>query len=285
MERLKQIELKIHELKKLDKRYSTFGANRHKFNLNKTKSESEIIEFERNNGIKLPTGYRNFIKLIGNGGAGPYYGLEKLEDGVYVDLDYKERGDKVNLAKPFKFTEKWNIDDKQFQGEDGEFRHDLKDKDYFKPEWADGMLRISNFGCGVSINLIVNGEEYGNIWADDRCNDQGILPFHPNDKNRVQFLDWYEAWLDDSLSPFIRIKKMLLTNSVENVIKDEWESKNYNIRSYVYNIMDIEPPKTTHHKPEYNEEMERKREIWLDKVNKYQISKPETNIRPWWKIW
>ncbi|MBK8968010.1 MAG: SMI1/KNR4 family protein [Lewinellaceae bacterium] len=281
LERIEQIRIKIEDLKKLDKRYSTFGSNRHKYEFNKSKSESELREFETNNSITLPTEYRDFIKLIGNGGAGPYYGLEKLERGKYADLDSSGSGEKIDLSKPFQFTEKWNLNNDQFKDENGEIRHDLKDSEYFKTDWANGMLRIANFGCGVSINLIVNGNEYGNIWADDRCNDQGILPFETKDKNRIQFLDWYEQWLDNSLEPFIRIKNKLLINSVETVIKEEWEAKNFNIRSYVYNIMDIEPPNIQHHKPEYNEEMERLRETWLkDNPSNNNIKNKEL-----WKFW
>ena len=285
MERIREIESKIYELKKLDKRYSTFGASRHKYDLNRKLSESQLIEFENKNGIQLPTEYRNFLKQIGNGGAGPYYGIEKLERGKFADLDYGDRGEINDLSKPFKFTEKWNLNNDRFKDENGEIRHDLKDTEYFKTDWANGMLRIANFGCGVSINLIVNGDEFGNIWADDRCNDQGILPFESKDKNRIQFLDWYEQWLDDSLEPFVRIKNKLQFSSVETVIKEEWEAKNFNIRSYVYNIMDVEPPNIQHHKPEYNEEMERLREEWIKGNLRNKSSKNDIANKEWWKFW
>lgn len=281
MKRFKQIESKLYELKKLDKRYTTFGANRHRYNLNSKKSESQLIEFEKTNDIQLPTDYRNFLKLIGNGGAGPYYGIEQLEKGKFADLDYGDRGDTIDLSKPFKFTEKWNLDNDQFKDENGEIRHDLKDSEYFKADWANGMLRVANFGCGVSINLIVNGEEYGNIWADDRCNDQGILPFQPKNRKRIQFLDWYEEWLDDSLEPFTRIKNKLISNSVEFVVKEEWKSKNFNIRSYIYSIMEVDAPQIAHHLPEYNLEMERLRKEWLNGKSKEKSTNSEITNRKW----
>ena len=59
------------------------------------------------------------------------------------------------------------------------------------------MLRIAHAGCGIAINLIVNGPEYGNIWVDSRVNDNGIYPEVPTlGTGRIQFLDWYEQWLD-----------------------------------------------------------------------------------------
>ena len=109
MERIKDISNKIRELKNLDRLYSTFGSNRHKYELNKPKTEVEIKEFEMANNISLPIEYRDFIKIIGNGGAGPYYGLEKIEKGIYADLDLGDRSGKVDLSKPFQFTKKWNL--------------------------------------------------------------------------------------------------------------------------------------------------------------------------------
>lgn len=282
MERLEQIELKILELKKLDKKYAIFGANTHKYIFNCKKSESELIRYEESNGIKLPIEYRNFLKQIGNGGAGPYYGIEKIENGKFADLDSGANGEKIDLSKPFKFNKKWNFNNNPFKDENGEIRYDLRDIEYFKPDWANGLLRIANFGCGVSINLIVNGDEYGNIWVDDRCNEKGIYPFKSKISKRTQFLAWYEEWLDNSIKPFVRISEKLKNNSVESVIKEEWDSKNFNVRSYIYSILDVNPLQIPHYEPKYNLEMERYRIKWLKQWNTTNIN--ETERSKWWKF-
>ena len=63
----------------------------------------------------------------------------------------------------------------------------------------NGTIKLSNFGCGITMNLVVKGKEYGNVWVDDRCNDQGIYPdLYSGNKERIEFLDWYEFWLDQS---------------------------------------------------------------------------------------
>jgi hypothetical protein len=50
------------------------------------------------------------------------------------------------------------------------------------------------------LNLVVNGQEYGNIWTDDRGSDGGIYPsMELGNKEKINFLDWYELWLDNSL--------------------------------------------------------------------------------------
>lgn len=196
-EQLKRISDKLKKLRKLDRQLAVFGARRHKYRLNKTKTEKELVEFEHIHQIKLPEEYRAFLTHIGNGGAGPYYGLETLEDGCFSDLDYKDSNDLVDLSKPFSHTKYWNID----FGKISKDEYDQKEEEYYDNKWVNGLLRISNFGCGVNINLVVNGAEYGNIWVDDRCNDQGIYPdpyFKTN--GRVTFLEWYELWLNQALA-------------------------------------------------------------------------------------
>jgi len=57
---------------------NVFGAGEHEFKLNPPRSEAEVTAFEAKHGIRLPGDYRQFIAEIGNGGAGPYYGVSQL---------------------------------------------------------------------------------------------------------------------------------------------------------------------------------------------------------------
>ncbi|GEP90576.1 hypothetical protein SAMN05660909_02938 [Chitinophaga terrae (ex Kim and Jung 2007)] len=42
---------------------------------------------------------------------------------------------------------------------------------------------------------------HGYIWSDDRGNDAGIYPsLELGNEKKLSFLDWYEYWLDSSLS-------------------------------------------------------------------------------------
>ena len=55
-----------------------FGADAHGFILNPRLREIEVAAFEEKHRISLPADYRHFITEIGNGGAGPYYGVFPL---------------------------------------------------------------------------------------------------------------------------------------------------------------------------------------------------------------
>lgn len=193
------IKHKLEELKQIDSQKAIFGSSTHQYILGKVKTEQEIQKFEKKYGITLPQGYRQFLLSVGNGGAGPYYGLEPLEDSLYIDLDYKIEGKLLDPSRPFPITEPWNM---SFPGDlDNEKEYKQFEEKYFDRQWINGLLRICNYGCAVFFNLVVNGLEYGNIWVDDRANDNGIYPDHYfGQQNRTEFLKWYELWLDKSLN-------------------------------------------------------------------------------------
>lgn len=197
---ISQIKDKLNRLKEADQDYEIFGSHYHEYNLNPTKSEEELVKFETENQIKLPEEYREFLLYVGNGGAGPYYGLEPLENGREVDLDYIDGKDLIDLSKPFPFTEHWNVDFEEINDDNYEEIEEQKNENYYDNKFVNGLLRISNFGCGVRMNIVVNGKEKGNIWVDDRVNGNGIFPDpYCNITDRITFLDWYELWLDISL--------------------------------------------------------------------------------------
>jgi hypothetical protein len=196
--KIELIQTKLQELRAIDPKYSVFGASNHKYRSNKVITESELNHFESKYGINLPAGFKSFLLKVGNGGAGPYYGLETIEDSLYVDLDYKRENEFLDPSVPFPINTQWNM---KFTGDhENEEEYKVFEEKYFDSKWETGLLRICNYGCGVSLNLIVNGQEYGNIWVDDRGSDGGIYPDPYFDQNgRTNFLDWYLLWLEKSL--------------------------------------------------------------------------------------
>jgi hypothetical protein len=121
----------------------------------------------------LPADYVKFITTIGNGGVGPYYGLEPLENSLFDSLDYKNPESLLNPAKPFLYTEPWNLSFEptvDVDEKEEEYQRQLNafEEKYFDNEHRNGVIAICNYGCAVSLNLVVNGQEFGNIWTDDR---------------------------------------------------------------------------------------------------------------------
>ena len=193
-ETIEKIAARLKAIREADPAYSLFGTASHRYRLNPTLRESEIAEFESRFNIKLPEGYRCFLSELGNGGAGPYYGLQTLSDSLYENLVYKREGQLMDPATPFPLTGPWNM---KYEGDvDNHEAHMAFEDEYFDSRWSTGLLRICNYGCGASLNLVVNGPEYGRMWMDSRGGDGGICPDPCLAQNsRVVFLEWYQLWL------------------------------------------------------------------------------------------
>jgi hypothetical protein len=176
----------LAELRRADPNYSLFGAKYHRYQLNPPLTEPQLARFEQQHQIVLPADYRQFLRDVGNGGAGPYYGLFALEQ-------YSELLDDLLpdfLARSFPHTAAWNADEAELDA-----CAPSSEYEYFGNAWVQGALRICHFGCGVFLLLVVTGEARGSIWGDDRGSDQGIYPWG----NFTTFTAWYEDWLDRSL--------------------------------------------------------------------------------------
>lgn len=214
-----QIKLQLIELKKFDGDKTAFGADSHHYKLNPVVTEHQLQAFEVRYKITLPQDYRLFLFEIGNGGAGPYYGIQPLEESLYACLGSKNDSELINPAELFPYTETWNM---TFSGDVENLAETLTfEQEYFATKHASGALNICNFGCGASFYLIVNGDEYGNIWFDGRGSDASISPEQNmeqstklNDElsnelsdklcneavsNRINFLTWYQQWLEAAL--------------------------------------------------------------------------------------
>ena len=184
-----------------------FGAETHEFALNPPLTESEVAAFESAYRVALPAEYRLFLLHVGNGGAGPYYGLFRLgemDDGF--EFEQWEEGAFVGeLAAPFPHSDPWNDltgepDDDYDDEEVYEQSLDEFDERYFDPALMNGAIPICHLGCALRQWLVVTGPEAGNVWCDDRADRRGTYPLTAPGKKRVTFYQWYRDWLDEVLT-------------------------------------------------------------------------------------
>lgn len=79
MEReFKAIRDGLRRLRKSTVPLAVFGSQAHGFRTYPPLSEETVKEFESRHFISLPPEYRGILIHVGNGGAGPAYGLFKL---------------------------------------------------------------------------------------------------------------------------------------------------------------------------------------------------------------
>lgn len=205
-------------LSQADKDRNLFGSNGHDYRLNPKLESSQLESFERINRVELPEDYRRFITTIGNGGAGPYYGLfrfgEEDANGGYCTW---EKGQLLgDVSKPFPHTSKWNASDDfwsirpDFDSAENQDAEDEMwerwDEQLAKHYWCryimDGSIPICHLGCAKRQWLVINGPERGFVWNDDRCDELGIAPATTPELVRMPFDDWYVSWLQSALAQF-----------------------------------------------------------------------------------
>ena len=197
---------KLSELRERDRSLEIFGAADHRYVVNEPLEESAVARFERRHGIQLPEDYRRFLLEVGNGGAGPAYGVFKLgemDDGWKTRRWKKGDGLIGELSAPFPHVRRWNklprmpkVDEDH---PDFETLMEHRDREYMSTENVNGAIPISNLGCGLRHWLVVNGREAGHIWVDERADEAGLFPLSRMTRRRFTFGEWYNKWLGDSL--------------------------------------------------------------------------------------
>lgn len=203
---------RLAELDRRDPRRKVFGSGSHDYKLNPPLPASVIEAFEGRHGVSLPEDYRHFITEVGDGGAGPYYGLlpfGKDDD----DRDWEGGGLVGDPGRPFPHTTAWNLPDSFWAGEpdwppdtpieEQDRMMDTWDREleahYWNPAIMDGAIPICHKGCALRQWLVIHGERRGSIWDDHRADHAGIAPVLGESGEPVTFAGWYMAWLDDTL--------------------------------------------------------------------------------------
>ncbi|MDP9869512.1 MULTISPECIES: SMI1/KNR4 family protein [Streptosporangium] len=176
----------IDALSEYDTDFGLFGARRHRYRFEPPLDEAALEAVEARIGVRFPADYRTFLTRLGNGGAGPYYGVHGLgPDGAWA------------RSGPFPFTEEWEPPD-------------LDDEDYDDVMEAafEGLLPVAEHGCGYRSHLVVNGPAAGQVWGDWTCVGEVLAP------EAESFGAWYHDWLKSSL-------REVLGERIEATVRDE----------------------------------------------------------------
>jgi hypothetical protein len=210
MPQLEILREKLDTLAAADPDLKLFGAEAHKYTLGPMLSEEEISRIEQEYKIKLPEGYRQFLLEMGDGGAGPYLGIQPLAsaiNGTQRDHDILSRP--FPLDKPLdvfeECVEDGTLDDyyERIQDDEDYYDETLECVAKFSgPYYTQGSIYLCDFGDAIVFHLPVTGPESGNIWVEDLQGDfGGIFPVSNEGKGatRTNFLKWYENWLDKNL--------------------------------------------------------------------------------------
>ena len=180
----KRILKLLEQAKAKDPDLMRFGAYSHKYKLSAPVGEETVQKFEEQEGIRLPEEYRDFLMFVGNGGAGPYYGL------YGVEAEKKELHDSHG-SRLYRVQEEPVIYPKM-SDEDWERVAGSEDRHPYV-----GVLPIGSQGCTLMTGLMLAGPYRGQVvyYDEDFCGP----PFFVREQG---FLKWYERWLREVIAGY-----------------------------------------------------------------------------------
>lgn len=205
MSAIERIKEKLTQLRQSDTKLWVTGANMHKYQLSPPLSEEAIANWEARAEVKLPEEYRLFLRELGEGPAGPGFGMPKLTEMNLTPY----------LKEPFPLIEPFlglgSIDISKLDQE-----QEWEAYKKFAAEWDKipdgGILFLTNYGCDIYGGLVLNGKYRGQIWIWE-SNCPSYCPFgyavHLHDPDQdpcadipkdFTFFQWYEHWLDGALT-------------------------------------------------------------------------------------
>ena len=192
-----EIREKLDWLSKTDPAFWPSLAEEHRFRLGRPLSKAELNAACRSHEIKLPEDYVDFLLNLGNGGAGPGYGLEPFR-GVSSKArkpTAKSKRHRKGPSRPFPLDGPVDDEDDEIWGTN---------------RLDNGVWTLAGYGCGICANLVLNGPFRGQVWVLDP-NESCYEPFaertylHDEQCDVVRgkdddvvftFSEWYEHWLD-----------------------------------------------------------------------------------------
>jgi uncharacterized protein (TIGR02996 family) len=182
-----EIRHRLAILAELDPEHEQGMAELHRYALNEPLDEGQLAEIELQLGCTLPAQYRRFVCEVGDGGAGPEYGIHPIAKQPATDLA-------TAFERP--------------SSEDG------------NDQMIDrvGALEICEIGCGSFYYLVTGGPDAGSVWVRG---DHGWFPelatgtwtgltratiIATPRSMHAEFLDWYALWLDATLWSICRAR-------------------------------------------------------------------------------
>jgi hypothetical protein len=215
-----------------DPTLEAFGAEKHHYRLVEPLPIDAVDTIESRLGVQLPSEYREFLSRVGNGGAGPGYGLERLAviDGEAQIPKAAKRGPMrvIRSGPSGTFSRPVHLDEHGRELDDFNLdywdaaRQLLADREGPRRKFPctepmlelgddvderGGSLLLADYGCAIEARLVLEGRYRGHVWMLDGSSG-ALVPFgmmlglgSPSNPDEVSdeafdFLGWYKHWLD-----------------------------------------------------------------------------------------
>lgn len=178
----------------MDSELEMFGVSGHQYKLNPPVDLAFVRAVEEEYHFRLPEDYVQFITEVGDGGAGPGYGLCSF--GFYRTEVKNAKAAKMRNSYLHGLSKNPQLqplkpDDLEYVGES--YKQNLEK--YLMAEsfnWdndtPNGFFHLGTYGCALDYGLITCGERYGQIFI---CDVEYVFELEAD-----SFQTFYQDWLN-----------------------------------------------------------------------------------------
>lgn len=144
-------------------------------------SPKSIENFESKFAVKIPDDFKWFLLNISNGIVNTeQYGFNLIDR---IDFsDYYYLADEFNPSLPFKLNDDFDFETDEYD------------------DFINGTIHLAGYGCGCYSFIVVNGEEYGNVWIDNYASNSEVSPIKSEQKSRLNFHEWLDEEINSMIS-------------------------------------------------------------------------------------
>lgn len=177
----------VKQAGRVDRECKVFGSSKHRYCLNPVLSDEIVSKYEEKNHIKLPSEYKFFITQVGNGGAGPDYGIYPLVVNNPCRCDMKPPFISSKLTK-----DEWKEKLRPLEDEDcpdDEF-------DRMEEELSSGVYALGTKGCTFENITVSSGEDENRVFYINFDWDEDAMPYD----TEMNFLTWYEHFFEEIIN-------------------------------------------------------------------------------------
>jgi hypothetical protein len=165
-------------------------------------SERDVVEAERQFGVVLPDGYRQFVLHVDSGGPGPVIMRRRSRGDASWGWENDRDTDLTASATPFpdqavfgeQLTEFCDTE-RPMSDPAAQSAWDEREEELLRSQ-TSGAIYLGEEGHGFSMLLIISGPERGNVWFDRRPTTDTIIPLRRPDGVPATLTDLYLDWLE-----------------------------------------------------------------------------------------
>ncbi len=197
MFRRKEVERILEQARRMDPKLELFGVSDHQYRLGSPVDLSFVLSIEEEYHFRFPEDYVQFITEVGDGGAGPGYGLYAF--GFYQTEPKSSRDAKIRDS----YLRGLSREPRLLPLEPDDLKYSCISEDEYKqnPEkyfvtgnfnWDNdtpyGFFHLGTYGCACDYGLITAGERRGQVFRYDvECGFE---------LEACSFQAFYQEWLD-----------------------------------------------------------------------------------------